>query len=69
MECMKDHLWWIIPLAVLQIVLMVAALVSICRQKKMPGRKKALWALIAIIFNFIGPLLYFAAGSNSGNKK
>ena len=56
-----------IPLATLQITLFVAGLISILR-KPLPLSGK--WKWIPLLFvNTIGPIIYFAVGSKSLDKK
>jgi len=75
MECyIRDnicHLWWIAPLALIQISLMVAALVSVIRSKKFKRGNKVIWIIISVLINTIGPILYFTLGraKQKGGKK
>jgi hypothetical protein len=53
----------ILPLIVLQIVLLVAALVDLTRpDRRVRGDNKLIWALIIIFVSLFGPLLYFLIG-------
>jgi len=52
----------IIPLAVIQIGLMVAALVHIFRHNTYKTGTRALWVILSICINIIGPILYFTIG-------
>lgn len=49
------------PLAALQLILMVAALVSCLKQEKLNG-PRWMWVLIIVFVNVLGPILYFVAG-------
>ncbi|CAG9621376.1 PLD nuclease N-terminal domain-containing protein [Sutcliffiella rhizosphaerae] len=49
------------PFIVLQLILMTAALVSLSRQQQTNG-PKWIWALIIIVINIFGPILYFVIG-------
>lgn len=51
----------LLPILVLQLILMVTALVSLIKQEEMQG-PKWLWAIIIILFNIVGPILYFIIG-------
>jgi len=54
--------WAIVaPIAVIQLILMVTALVSCIRQRETNG-PKWLWVLLIIFMNLIGPILYFVIG-------
>jgi len=53
----------ILPLIVLQLVLLVAALVDLTRNdRQVRGGNKLIWALIIIFVSLFGPLLYFLIG-------
>lgn len=49
------------PLAILQLGLMIAALVDLCRQPSTRG-PKWVWLLVVLLFGFLGPLAYFLLG-------
>ncbi|HNT56072.1 MAG TPA: PLD nuclease N-terminal domain-containing protein [Anaerolineaceae bacterium] len=51
----------LIPIALLQLGLMVFALVDLLRRQRTKG-PKWMWALIIILVNFIGPVVYLLAG-------
>lgn len=50
------------PLVLLQVVLMVIALVDLVKREHVRGGNKIVWALIIILVNIIGPILYLAIG-------
>jgi hypothetical protein len=53
----------LLPLIVLQLVLLVAALVDLTRnERQVRGGNKLVWALIIIFVSLFGPLLYFLIG-------
>lgn len=51
----------LIPVAVLQLVLMIVALVDLSRREKTRG-PKWVWALVIILGELLGPILYFIVG-------
>ncbi len=52
-----------IPLIVVQLVLMVLGLWDLTRPgRRVRGDSRALWALIIVLVNLVGPLIYFAVG-------
>ncbi|MBU5467043.1 PLD nuclease N-terminal domain-containing protein [Virgibacillus sp. MSJ-26] len=51
----------IAPIAVLQLILMITALVSCIREEKTNG-PKWLWILFILFIGLIGPVLYFVFG-------
>ena len=59
-ELMK-YLPLLIPLFVIQLGLMIAALVDLVKREKTRG-PKWMWALIVIFVNMIGPIVYFVVG-------
>jgi len=57
----SKYLPLIIPLIVIQLGLMIAAILDLIKREKTRG-PKWLWAIIAIFVNIIGPILYFVVG-------
>jgi hypothetical protein len=53
----------LLPLIILEVVLLVAALYDLTRpNRRVKGDSKVVWALIIIFVSTIGPILYFLAG-------
>jgi hypothetical protein len=52
---------YLIPIIILQLGLMVFALVDLARRERTRG-PKWMWALIIILGELIGPILYFIIG-------
>jgi len=50
------------PLILIQLGLFVWALVDLIKRQNVTGGKKWLWALLIILVNLIGPILYLAIG-------
>ena len=48
----------IIPILLIQLALVVAALVDLIRRERTRG-PKWLWVLVILFINFIGPIVYF----------
>ena len=66
MELLQDVNWSLVaPLIVLQVILMIAALVSCIKQEETNG-PKWLWVLIILFVNLLGPILYFVMGRKNG---
>ena len=58
-----DILAILLPLIVLQLVLLVAALYDLTRpDRRVRGDSKVVWALVIIFVSMIGPILYFLVG-------
>lgn len=51
----------LIPIILIQLGLLIAALVDLVRRPATNG-PKWLWALIIVFINIIGPIIYFIAG-------
>lgn len=66
MGAMKQYLPFLIPVAALELGLMFAALISLIRRKKTRSLNPWIWAVIIVIFEFIGPVLYFLLGREEG---
>lgn len=52
----------LVPVAVIQIGLLVIALRDLIRRRQVVGGNKWIWALVIIFVNFIGPIIYLLAG-------
>jgi heme/copper-type cytochrome/quinol oxidase subunit 4 len=50
------------PLIVIQLGLMVVALLDLRKRETVKGNSKALWAVLIIVLNIIGPVLYLMWG-------
>lgn len=64
MESFEQFAQWIpflVPIIVLQLGLMAFALVDLVRRERTRGPKWA-WALVIVLVNFIGPIIYFVVG-------
>jgi len=53
----------LIPVIVIQLGLMLAALVDLGRdERRVRGGNKLVWVLVIVFVNLIGPIVYFVAG-------
>jgi hypothetical protein len=53
----------LLPIALIQLGLLVYALVDLLRpERRVVGGSKLAWALVIVLVNFIGPLVYLLAG-------
>jgi hypothetical protein len=51
------------PIIVIQVGLMIAALIDLERdERRVKGGSKVVWAIVIVLVNVIGPILYFVAG-------
>lgn len=61
LDLLLKYLPLLIPVFALQLILMIIALVDLSRREKTRG-PKWLWALIIILGELLGPILYFIIG-------
>jgi len=52
----------LLPIAIIQFALMVAALIDLERREHVRGGSKLVWVLVIVFVNVIGPIVYFLAG-------
>jgi len=62
LEKIIELLPFIIPLVLLQLTLMIVALVDLIRREKTRGLPKWAWALVIMLGELIGPIVYFIFG-------
>ena len=61
LETLKRYLPLLIPIALLELGLMVAALIDVIRREQTRG-PKWMWIVIVVVVNIIGPIVYFLVG-------
>lgn len=61
LNLLKDLLPLLIPIIIIELGLMIAAIVDLTRRPVTRG-PKWMWVLIILFVNFIGPILYFIIG-------
>jgi len=61
LETLKRYQPLLIPIALLELVLMVAALIDLVKREHTRG-PKWMWILIVVLVNIIGPIVYFLVG-------
>jgi len=68
-----SHVWQLlpilIPLAIIELGLLVAALIHIFTHDTYRVGNRVIWVVVSVIFNIIGPVLYFAIGRSDEGKK
>lgn len=68
---MKDYMQYLpflLPLAIVQIGLIVAALIHIFTHKTYRYGNRILWVVVSVCLNTIGPVLYFCFGRSDEEK-
>jgi hypothetical protein len=58
---LKQWIPLLIPVAILELGLMIAALVDLIKREKTKG-PKWVWILVIVLVNLIGPIVYFLVG-------
>jgi hypothetical protein len=61
MEKIREILPFLIPILLLEMALLVAALVDLARRERTRG-PKWMWLLIILLVSVIGPIVYFTVG-------
>jgi hypothetical protein len=61
-ERFLEFLPYIIPLVLLQLTLMIVALMDLIRREKTRYLPKWAWAIIILLGELIGPIIYFIFG-------
>ncbi len=62
MEVLQEYAVFLIPLALIQLGLMLASLIHVLRHKNYRMGNRPLWIVVCVLFSIIGPVLYFALG-------
>lgn len=58
---LQPYIPFLVPVLIIQLGLIVAALVDLSRRQHTRGPKWA-WLLVILLVNFIGPIVYLVAG-------
>lgn len=59
----EEILPYLVPILLLDGVLVIAALYDLTRsERRVRGGNKLVWALVILLVNLIGPILYYTAG-------
>lgn len=63
-ELLRSLLPIFIPITLIELALMIAALVDLVRRpaEGVKGRNKWIWAAVIVLINIIGPIVYFIVG-------
>lgn len=62
MSNLIEYLPFIIPLAIIEIALAVTALIHVLKHPNYRFGNKVMWIIVVLIFEFIGPIVYFTIG-------
>ncbi|QEU48312.1 hypothetical protein FMM01_13890 [Schleiferilactobacillus harbinensis] len=61
-QLFADNLPIFIPIIILELALMITALIHVLRHPHYRFGNKVLWIIIVVVFQIIGPIVYFAFG-------
>lgn len=62
LEALQEYLPVLLPFVIVELVLMVTALVHVLRHNTYRFGNKVMWAIIVVVFQIIGPVVYFVFG-------
>ena len=62
MDKLLEILPFLIPVILIQLALMIAALIHVLRHPQYRFGTKTMWILIVVLLQIIGPIFYFAFG-------
>lgn len=65
MQELTPYIPLLIPLVIIQLVLIAAALLDLRKQRATRG-PRWMWVLIILFVNLIGPIIYFVLGREEG---
>lgn len=65
LQTILEYLPFLIPIAIIQLLLLFAAIFDLARRETTRG-PKIMWVFIIVLVNFIGPILYFVIGRDEG---
>jgi hypothetical protein len=62
LENLQEYLPVLIPVIIVEAVLLITALVHVLRHNTYRFGNKVMWAIIVVVFQIIGPVVYFVLG-------
>ena len=65
MDVLQEYWVFLLPLAAIQVGLMVASLVHVLTHKNYRFGNRVLWVVLCLAVSIIGPVLYFAVGKEN----
>lgn len=61
-EQAKEYLPFLIPIVIIEFALAITALVHVLRHKNYRFGNTVIWAVVVLLIQFVGPIVYFAFG-------
>lgn len=65
MEFIREYLPILIPIVVLEIGLMIYALSHVLKHDNFKFENKAMWIVVVVLIQIIGPILYLIIGKDN----
>jgi hypothetical protein len=62
LDQIKDALPYLIPLVIVEMVLLFAAIIDLDRRAHVTGNNKLVWIVVIVAIGIIGPIIYFIFG-------
>ncbi len=62
MDVLREYWLFLLPLIIAQFVLMITALVHIFKHPDYRFGSRAMWIVIVVLFQMVGPIVYFVFG-------
>lgn len=62
MNELMQYLPFLIPAFIIQVILALTALIHVLRHPHYKFGNKAIWVVVVLIFQFVGPVVYFILG-------
>lgn len=62
MEQLMEYLPFLIPVAIIEVALMLTALIHILRHPNYRIGSRPLWIIVVLLFQILGPIIYFVFG-------
>lgn len=62
MQGLMEYLPFLIPIIIIEWALAITALIHVLRHPNYRFGNKVVWILIVLVFQIIGPIVYFAFG-------
>ena len=62
LSMLKEYLPFLIPLLIAELALGIIALVHVLRHPHYRFGNKVMWAIVVMVFQIIGPVIYFVFG-------
>ncbi|EKU94339.1 Negative regulatory protein yxlE [Alloiococcus otitis] len=59
---LSEYWMFILPLIIIQVILQITALIHLFKHSHYTPASKLVWTLVILLFQMIGPIVYFAFG-------